>query len=227
MLLIKFRNLQLMLGRRYILPVFYFVCISFTTVAQQSVNDTIRLGSITVDGKAYPMAFLEEYIVLAAYLKPEDQLRRNRLRRDVHIVYPYAITAAAILRDVHKTLNTLDKRKERRQYLKQVDKQLDVAFKQPLKNLTVDQGHVLIKLINRQTGQDCYSIIRELKGGFSAVMWQSVGVMFNNNLRRDYDPSGADRELEQMVQLLESSNYYKYHLYVQQEMMKKVPAIVK
>lgn len=192
-------------------------------MAQESINDTIRLGAITENGKVFPMAFLPEYFKTGLYINSEDRIRRDRLRRDIYVTYPYAITAAAIMKDVNATLDTLERRKERRRYLKSVDRQLDASFKEPLKNLTIDQGHVLIKLINRQTGKNCYSIIRELKGGFSAVLWQSVGVMFNNNLRRDYDPEDKDKEMENMVEILEASANYRYQLYLQQEMMKKVP----
>lgn len=191
--------------------------------AQVGVNDTIRLGAVVENGATYPMAFLPEYTKTALYLDNDARLRRDRLRRDIYIVYPYALTAATILGDVHKILDTLESRRERKRYLRETDRKLDVAFKKPLKNLTVDQGHVLVKLINRQTGQNCYSIIRELRGGFNAVVWQSVGVMFNNNLRREYDPEGDDAEIEGIVQVLESSANYRYHLYMQQELMRTIP----
>ncbi|MBL7690763.1 MAG: DUF4294 domain-containing protein [Flavipsychrobacter sp.] len=191
--------------------------------AQVGINDTIRLGAVAEKGGTYPMAFLPEYTKTAFYLDNEARLRRDRLRRDIYIVYPYALTAATILADVHKILDTLESRRERKRYLRETDRKLDVAFKKPLKNLTVDQGHVLVKLINRQAGQNCYSIIRELRGGFNAVVWQSVGVMFNNNLRREYDPEGDDAEIENIVQVLESSANYRYHLYMQQELMRTIP----
>lgn len=191
--------------------------------AQVGVNDTIRLGAVVENGQTYPMAFLPEFTRTAFYINEEARVRRNRLRRDIYIVYPYALTAAAILKDVHTTLDTLERRRDRKKYLRETDRKLDVAFKQPLKNLTVDQGHVLVKLINRQAGQNCYSIIRELRGGFNAVLWQSVGVMFNNNLRKEYDPSGDDAEIEDIVQVLEGSANYRYHLYMQNELMKTIP----
>jgi hypothetical protein len=200
------------------------VCVAGTVCsAQVGVNDTIRLGAVVENGATYPMAFLPEYTKTALYLDNDARLRRDRLRRDIYIVYPYALTAATILGDVHKILDTLNSRRERKRYLRETDRKLDVAFKQPLKNLTVDQGHVLVKLINRQAGQNCYSIIRELKGGFNAVVWQSVGVLFNNNLRHEYDPLGDDAEIENIVQVLESSANYRYHLYMQQELMRTIP----
>ena len=78
--------------------------------------------------------------------------------------------------------------------------------------------HLLVKLINRQTGRNCFSIIKEVKGGFNAVVYQSVAVLFNNNLRREYDPTGNDRDMEMIVRELEAINYYKYQHYRQQQL---------
>ncbi len=214
---------------RYLLKFRLFVFavfVSQTTLAQYSIYDTIRVGATVINGINYPTAFLPEVEITSTFINPTDRLRRDRLRRDIYIAYPYAITAAAILKDVSHTLDTLDGRRDRRRYLKEIDRQLDASFKEPLKNLTVNQGHVLIKLINRQTGQNCYSIIRELKSGFSAVVWQSVGLMFNNNLRQNYDPTGRDQEMEAIVQILEGAANYRYQLYLQAEMMKKLPKTV-
>src|ERR1700729_3874745 len=141
--------------------------------AQNSVNDTIRLGAITENGKVFPMIFLPECMITGQMIKAEDRKRRDKLRNDIFTVYPYAITAAAIFKDVNSKLDSLDRRRDRKKYLKSIDKTLDASFKEPLKSLSIDQGHVLIKLINRQTGQNCYSIIKELKGGFNAMLWQS------------------------------------------------------
>ena len=212
--------------RRYIWFFALLLGSGATAIAQQGVNDTIRLGALDIDGKVWPFVYLPEYEHAAQGYNDADRLRRNRLRRDIYVVYPYAITAAAILRGVDSTMDAVERRRDRRKYLRAIDKQLDVAFKKPLKNLTIDQGHVLVKLINRQTGRNCYSIIKELKSGFSATIWQSVGLMFNNNLKRDYDPTGEDREMEAMVQILESSAHYKYQLYLQSELMKKIPGTV-
>jgi len=192
--------------------------------AQQSVNDTIRVGAVMEQGRIYPMVLLPEISIADKYMDAAARIHRDKLRNDIFVVYPYAITAAAIFKEVNDNLDQLDRRHDRKKYLKSIDKKLDLAFKDPLKNLSIDQGHVLIKLIDRQTGRNCYSIIKELKGGLSAMLWQSVGVFFNNNLVREYDPEGADKELESLVRDLESSNNYKYQLYIQQSMLKKVAA---
>ncbi len=212
--------------RRYIWFIVMLFCGNTAAIAQEGVNDTIRLGALELEGHVWPFVYLPEYGHVAQGYNDADRLRRNRLRRDIYVVYPYAITAAAILRGVDSTMDAVERRRDRRKYLRAIDKQLDVAFKKPLKNLTIDQGHVLVKLINRQTGRNCYSIIKDLKSGLSATIWQSVGLMFNNNLKEDYDPTGEDHEMEAMVQILESSAHYKYQLYLQRELMKKVPGTV-
>jgi hypothetical protein len=185
-------------------------------------NDTIRLGGIIVDGRPYPFVFLPEYELKDRMRNEEERKRLNQLRSRVYATYSYALTAAAIFKKVTADIDTMDRRRDRKKYMKEIDRQLDAAFKQPLKNMSVEQGHVLISLINRQTGDNCYHVIRELKGGVSAVMWQSVGVFFNNNLRRNYDPEGQDKELEMIVRELEASTAYRYQLYLQDELMKKV-----
>ena len=194
--------------------------------AQQppSANDTIRLGAVIEHGVVYPMILLPEVETIDKYLDAKERIRRDKLRSDIFAVYPYALTAAAVFKDINDNLNNLDRRHDRKKYLKSVDKSLDATFKDPLKNMSIDQGHVLIKLINRQTGTNCYHIIKELKGGLTAVMWQGVGVFFNNNLNRDYDPENEDRELETFVRELESSNAYRYQLSRQDELLKKAKA---
>jgi hypothetical protein len=212
------------MGIKHRIWLFCFVLLSVSqaSLAQTAPNDSIRLGCVSVLGQSYPLVFLPEITVTAQYMNGDDRVRRAKLRNDIFVVYPYALTAATVFRNINTHLDSLDRRRERKQYLKSVDRTLDELFKEPLKSLTIEQGHVLIKLVNRQTGQNCYSIIRELKGGFSAMVWQSVGVFFNNNLRREYDPQDRDREMEGIVTELESSNAYRYALFQQGELMKKI-----
>jgi len=188
-----------------------------------SANDTIRLGAIVEGGKTFPIVLMDEIEYASNLIDPEERKRREKLRNDIYVVYPYAIAAAAVFSDIHKNLDKLDSRKDRKKYLKTMDRNLEHTFKEPLKNLTIDQGHILIKLINRQTGQNCYSIIKELKGGFNAVVWQSVGVLFNNNLAREYAPEDRDKEVEKYVRELEASLYYRYKLSQQEALLRQIP----
>lgn len=210
-------------------PEIWFTCLmlaltALKSSAQNSVNDTIRLGAVIEKGRIYPMILMDEFVVTDKAYDAAARKRRERLRTDIYTVYPYAMAAAAIFKEVNDSLDKMDRRHDRKKYLKSIDKRLDVAFKEPLKNLSIDQGHVLIKLINRQTGQNCYSIIKELKGGLSAMLWQSVGVFLNNNLVKEYEPADKDKEMETMVKDLEASNYYRYQVSQQQSLLKKVTA---
>ena len=210
------------MGKRIIWLLCLMLLFGGVVLAQDSQNDTIRLGATMEHGYIYPMILLPEFAENGVLLNAEERTRINKLRSDIYQVYPYALAAAAVFREMNSNLDKMTDRRERKRYLKTMDKQLDHTFKEPLKNLSIDQGHVLIKLVNRQTGQNCYSIIKELKGGFSAVVWQSVGVIFNNNLNRDYDPEGDDKEVESIVRELESSNAYHYQMYQQEALLRKV-----
>ncbi len=209
-------------GSSAIWPVCVMLLLAANYSYAQGINDTIRLGAVLEQGKSYPMILLPEFTQTGVLMAGAEKSHRNKLRSDIYEVYPYALAAAAVFKDVNTNLDRIPDRRDRKKYLKSVDRQLDMLFKQPLKNLTIDQGHLLIKLIDRQTGRSCYSIIKELKGGISAVVWQSVGVVFNNNLNRDYDPDGNDKEMEGIVRDLEASNNYRYQVYQQEALLRKV-----
>ena len=198
-----------------------FLAAGYQVRAQTGVNDTIRLGVVTVKGIDYPMIFLEECTFVGEIMDPKEKMRLARLRNDIYTVYPYALTAAAMLKQIHDVEATLPDRHARKKYLRSIDKDLDRTFKDPLKNLTIEQGHVLIKLIDRQTGENCYEIITEVKGRLAAMAWESVGVFFKNNLTREYDPQVNDKDIERIVSELESSNLYRYELMQQQAMMRQ------
>jgi hypothetical protein len=102
--------------------------------------------------------------------------------------------------------------------MKQIENELKAKFKGQLEDMTISQGQVLVKLINRQTGRNCYSIIKEVKGGFNAVVYQSLALLFNNSLKREYDPAGHDRDMEAIVKELEAANYYRYEYYKQKQL---------
>lgn len=190
--------------------------------AQSGVNDTIMLGGIVVGADTFAMVYLPEFEELAKL--PRYLARRraqyDRLKYNVCKVYPYAVTAADVLKDVDVTLARYeDDRHKRKEYLKSLERQLNQRFKGELENLTITQGQILVRLINRQTGKNCYNIIRELKGGFSAVVWQSVGLLFGNNLRREYDAYDRDKDIEAIVSELEANYYYRYKYQRQQVLM--------
>ena len=116
-------------------------------------------------------------------------------------VYPYALASGRLQEIVDSTITAGNYgRMKRDRYMNQVQKQLFGDFEGALRNMTISQGRVLLKLIDRETGQSSYSIIKEYKSGIAAGFWQGVAKLFDNDLKAKYDPEGEDRELEELVQ---------------------------
>jgi len=191
--------------------------------AQKGVNDTILLGGIQVGSEVYPMLFIDEVEITGPYTDPKRRDELRRLRYNVYKVYPYAVTAAFVLDKVDKEVAVRTKKRDRKQYLKQVEKEMNSRFKDELKNLSMTQGKILVKLINRQTGRDCYSVIKEIKGGLNARIYQTAAFFFDNDLKAQYDPYGKDKDIEMIVQEIESKNYYQYQYMQQQKRLANRP----
>lgn len=208
-----------------ILTFLFALLITGGAKAQSSAAKPILLGAVIEGRDTIPMVFLDEVEKTAAMPKHIAKKRAayNKLKNNIYKVYPYAVIAAEVLKDVDVNLAKLEhNKKARKEYLKSVEKELNRRFKGELENLTISQGQVLVKLIDRQTGKSCFHIIQELKGGFSAVVWQSVALLFSNSLKKEYDPAGADKEMESIVAELEAGNYYKYKYQQQSRLQTKV-----
>ncbi|MBS1643555.1 MAG: DUF4294 domain-containing protein [Bacteroidetes bacterium] len=180
---------------------------------QHAPNDTIRLGGVIVGKDTFAMVFLDEVEVLGKMPRhiAKQRERMIALKYNVVKVYPYAVAAAEVLKDVDMNLDRFgDDKSARKAYIKDIEKKLNARWKGELQNLTISQGQILVKLINRQTGRNCFEIIKEMKGGFRATVYQGIALLFSNNLRHNYDPNGDDAELEQQVRDLEASLYYRY-----------------
>lgn len=179
----------------------------------EAVSKPTVLSAIVVEGDTLPYILLDEVEKIAKMPRHVARKRAGfiRLRYNIRKVYPYAVVAADVLKDVDVYLDRIgDDKKARKAYLKTVEKDLNKRFKGELENLSISQGQVLVKLINRQTGKPVFHILKEMKGGFSAVVFQSLALLFNNNLKREYDPTGNDRDMERLTQELEAELYYKY-----------------
>jgi hypothetical protein len=185
--------------------------------AQVPVDGKIMTGAEVQGTDTIPVFFLNEVVVTErltgkALRQYRRENRRNerrdadyaRLRYNVYKVYPYAVTAASLLKGVDAQLDKMADKKEKKAYLKKLEGDLNKRFKGELEQFTIQQGIILVKLIDRQTGRNCFSIIQEVKGGFNAVVWQSLALLFSNNLKREYDPLDRDRDIEAIVQEIEA-----------------------
>ena len=167
-------------------------------------NDTVVVAAKIDNGMLVPAQSLTNWYVLAPMPKGmKERLERwTRLRNAVYVTYPYARKAGAIMNDINARLAHLPEG-EHKGYIKSREKELKKEFTAPLTQLSVYQGKVLMKLINRQTGNNCYDIIKEYKGGVTARVWQTVAFFFSSNLKQPYDAQGDDKEIEGFVQEVE------------------------
>lgn len=125
--------------------------------------------------------------------------RYRRMILNVKRAYPYAQIAGVRLKELDDHLLTLDSEKEQREYINQAEKEIMQEFEKEVRKLTVTQGIILVKLIDRETGRTSYQVIKELKGGITAFFWQGIARIFGNNLKTEYDPENADKIIEDIV----------------------------
>ncbi|MWN77183.1 DUF4294 domain-containing protein [Labilibaculum sp. A4] len=122
-----------------------------------------------------------------------------RMVRNIRIVYPYAEAANETIGKLTKDLEGIDNKKERRKLIRKEYNGLMKDYKKPLMKLKISQGKLLMKLIDRETGNTSYNHLKELKGSFTAIFWQSVAVMFGSSLKAEYDPFGNDWMIEEIL----------------------------
>lgn len=131
----------------------------------------------------------------------KDLKKYYRLVYNFNKVYPYALLAKDMESQAarHITTNNLGKRKKEK-YVNRLQKELLDAYEKPLKNMTISQGKLLIKLVDREIGKSGYSVIKDYKSGISAGFWQGIAKVFGQDLKSHYDPKGEDRMTEYLVE---------------------------
>ena len=133
-----------------------------------------------------------------------DYRRNERLIYNIKKAYPYAIIARERLILINNELEAIDGDRERRNYLNEVEKKMFAEFKEDLMNLTITQGKILIKLIDRETQNTSFQLIRDYRGRVSAAFWQGIARLFGSNLKAEYDRFGEDAEIEMILQDIEA-----------------------
>ena len=175
-----------------------------TCHAQWGKNDTIKVHAVvtkegdTLEAASMPPIWLYHSVHITREMRNKREAW-TRLRNAVYVTYPYAISASKIINDINARLAGVTDKKKRKAIIHSREKELKKEFADRITNLSTYQGKVLMKLIYRETGNNCYEIIEEYKGWFTAAFWQTVAVVFGNNLKQDYDPLGDDQEMEGIV----------------------------
>ena len=173
--------------------------------AQDNRYDTLKVYAFIVDGDTIPGGRMPDVYVTTMILEKWRNYwaEWSRLRNAVYVTYPYAIAAGRVMNEVNAMLVNVTDKGERKRIIKSREKDLKREFADKLTDLSVYQGKVLMKLIYRETGNNCYNLIHEYKGGFTAGFWQTIAVVFGSNLKQNYDPNEKDQALEVIVQDVE------------------------
>jgi len=163
-------------------------------MAQVNGNDTILL------------AFLHDIWVFprSAFKNKAQEQYFWRTVRDVKRTLPYAKLIASELTQINMKLTTIKSESERKKFLNKFEKNAFRKYEADLKKMTVNQGRILMKLVDRETEKTTYDLIKAYKGSFTAFFWQGVARLFGSNLKSEFDASDKDKILERVIVLVEA-----------------------
>ena len=154
-----------------------------------------------------PHVYLQEVKVKGKNLYKKKYIRsarrQTRLEYNAKEEKPYARIAAEKIQQIDRQIDQTKDKSKRKEIIKKEYKALMKSFKQPLMKLSITQGRILVRLIYRETNNSAFAHIKEYKGSVNAYFWQSLALLFGNNLKADYEPYGKDREIEDIVKRIE------------------------
>ena len=140
--------------------------------------------------------------------------------------YPYALAARKMVHDTDSIIAAGHLTGLKRDhYINQLQKELFEVFEGQMRNLTVTQGMLIMKLIDRETGKTSYSIIKEYKSGITAGFWQGVAKLFGSDMKKPYDPEGEDIQVEELVKIWAAGDFpaLYYSLFWKEPPVVKIP----
>lgn len=170
-------------------------------------NDTIRVAATNDNGYMIPWIGLQEVVIYGQriFKSPQDQAAFNRLKYNVLKVMPYALFAKRRYEQLERDLATVSDKKEQKRLVKECDAEIKRMFNTEIKELTITQGQILTKLIDREVGRTTFDIVKQTKGGFAAFSYQLIARVVGHNLKSTYDPA-VDRDIESIIV---NSGYYQ------------------
>lgn len=144
--------------------------------------------------------------------KGKDWRKYYRLVHNFSKAYPYALVARKLVIEADSTIAADRLRGAKREkYISGVQKELFDVFEGQMRNLTVSQGALIMKLVDREVGKSSYNIIKGYKSGITAGFWQGVAKMFGSDLKKPYDPEGEDILTEELVKIWEAGDFPAFY----------------
>lgn len=189
--------------RRVLSIIFLISGIAYFSSAQEIQPQLLPVQ--IVDGDTVPFIRLREIEVYALKIPKTRKGRKKltKLVKNVKRVYPYAKMASVQLKRYDKELTLATNDRERRKIMKKAEKEINERYGGELKKMNFSQGKILIKLIDRETGETSYNLVQELRGNFTAFFYQAFARLWGYNLKIRYDPEGEDKQIETIVKMIE------------------------
>ncbi len=200
------------LNFRHILLLSFSCIVTINLVAQ----DSLPVVKDKLDGQIVGVEYSENDTLLVSDLAgvsvsvprnfddPDEYIRYQKYKRYATKVYPYAVEAIKIFREVEQVTLTMNKRK-RKKHIKRLHKQLKKEFTDPLKNLSKTQGKILIEMIEKELDTSFYDLMKSLRGGFTASYWSTLSRIYGYKLREKYQ-IGEDKILDAVLYDLDISH---------------------
>jgi len=153
-----------------------------------SAQDRLVIATFSIiDGDTFFTSDIPEVEILA-FKDNKERTKYYILKRRVVKVYPFALTAKEKLMSIQDGLDSIPKRRHKKRYTKEVAKWVKEEYADRLKNLSMSEGKILVKLIYRETNTTSYEIVKSYRGRFNAFFWQTMAKFWDNNLKSEYDP---------------------------------------
>ncbi len=176
----------------------------YTTAQENTPQDTQKLyvvGTSLHNGEYIPHIQLPTYYAYAPIKFKNKRQRKeyNRLVRDVKKTLPLAVEIRTIIIETYEYLQTLPNEKAREKHLEKLEKGLKEQYTPKMKKLTLRQGKLLIKLVDRECSQSAYQLVKLFMGSFKAAFYNTFASLFGASLKKSYDPTGEDWMVEQVV----------------------------
>ncbi len=169
-------------------------------------NNYFLLHTKERDGESLPEIDLKEVVIIGrpSNSKKFPFRKYERMIYNLKKVYPYGLVVRARLEQVNRELMNIPDEKERRKYIRQLEKDVFGEYEDDVRDMTITQGRLLIKLIDRETRNTSYELIQYYRGSFSAAFWQGIARIFGTNLKAEYDPFGEDAVMEIILREIEA-----------------------
>lgn len=212
--------------KRSVTTVFLLAVLCFCASAQtvRKVTGTPMLFQVLPDGDTTFVDTLDPVWCFprGRRMKDGDWRKDYKLVYNFNKVYPYALVGRKLMAQVDSTIAAdVTKKSQRTRYVNDVERELFKLFEKDIRNMTISQGLVLMRLVDRECGMNAYDIIKTYESGFAAGFWQLVAKLFSQDLKTKYDPKGKDARLEELCRKWDTGEWNSFYYSIFMEWPRK------